>query len=72
MPISRELIWKYGRHPISTWVKIFRKDLEPWGGSLFFVVGQSWKDGPVAPIPQPMCELCSPSYGDDYIVEDSE
>ena len=33
---------------------------------------QSWKDGPVAPIPLPMCEVCSPSYGDNYIVKDSE
>jgi hypothetical protein len=82
MPISRDLICDHGKHAISTWVVIFKRDLEPWKGSepwkeaLYFVEGQNWEDGPVGPIRTPKCNVCrSHLYGwvdNKCIIEDSE
>ena len=75
MQINRELILLNGVQEISSWARLFQKDLEPWGGSSFFVVGKNWEDGPVTtPILPNKCELCTllkPLSGEDLIVEDS-
>jgi hypothetical protein len=40
---------------ISEWERVFKMDLEPFGGQLFFARGQSWEAGPKSPDPRLTC-----------------
>jgi len=77
MPINRDLVAQYYKEFISSIVNHFKYNLAPWGGDFYFVLGQSWELGPVAPEYKPSCPLCQTMFevrdsGDELVVEDSE
>jgi hypothetical protein len=79
MPISRDLFVYYEKlvliPSVSTFARLFKADLEPFGGPFFFFVGQNWQNGPVVEtMPQSLCQVCAPLDEDEveYIVENSE
>jgi hypothetical protein len=78
MPITRDLFVYDEKEldvpSVSTFARWFKEDLEPFGGSFFFAVGQRWEHGPVEKTPEPSCHMCAPLDEDEveYIVENSE
>ena len=39
-------MFKYGVAPVSHYVRLFKRELAPWGGHLKFLKNQAWQDGP--------------------------
>lgn len=44
--VKKMFLFRTRIQPLSYWMKMFKRNLAPFGGNIAFEVGQDWRDGP--------------------------